>query len=84
MGAWRPQEGKALISNGLTGFYSSKKIKPLLSKAVRSFEEKGIAVALSKITVNLGQPVFREFLWVELIDTEVAGSYKPAQAVALS
>lgn len=77
-------KGKAMMSNAMTGYYSSGKIKPMLKdKFIAAYKEKGIDAVLSKITVNLGMPAYREFLWVELIDASAAGGYKPGQAMSM-
>ena len=74
--------GKAMMGNAMTGYYSSSKIIPFFnSKYKPALAEKGIKAVMSKITVNLGQKNYREFLWVELIDEAVAGDYVAGQAM---
>ena len=75
-------DGTSLIPNAMTGYYSSSRILPLLmDKHALLYAEKGIRAVLSKTTVNFGQPIFRDFLWIELIDEAVANGYEPDQAI---
>ena len=72
-------KGKAMMGNAIAGYYSSKKIIPLLNdKFVAAYAEKGIKAVISKVAVV--EP-YREFLWIELIDTAKAGGYTPALAM---
>lgn len=75
--------GKATMGNAMTGYYSSSKIIPMMNDThTAAYASKGITAAISKVTVNLGQPAFREFLWVELIDAAAAGAYTPGNKMS--
>ena len=51
------------------GTYSLDKVgKQLQTKFGGLFQEKGISVILNKLTVNIGQPTWREFKWIEFAD----------------
>jgi hypothetical protein len=70
---------KAMMGNAMAGYYASSKIKPMLKdEFIAKYEAKGIKAVISKVMVVTP---YREFLWVELIDTSAAGGYVASRAM---